>query len=109
MDKKLIERVCIGLLIIALFLVLSLQCGCAVVGTFKGKVLNPEGEIVYTFEGDSDGSIGFSEEFASAFSFMGLGLEELIVLGASIAGVSIGGGVVVKKKRGKRNAKQAEK
>ena len=109
MDKKLIERICVILLIVALFLVLSLQCGCAVVGTFKGKVLNPEGEIVYTFEGDSDSAIGFSEEFASAFSFMGLGLEELIVLGASLAGVSVGGGIVVKKRRGKRDGKQAKK
>jgi hypothetical protein len=109
MDKKLIEKICIVLLVIAFFLVLTLQCGCAVVGTFKGKVLNPEGEIVYTFEGDSDSAIGFSEEFASAFSFMGLGLEELIVLGDSIAGVSIGGGVVVKKRRGKRDGKQAKK
>jgi hypothetical protein len=29
MDKKLIEKICVALLIVALFLVLSLQCGCA--------------------------------------------------------------------------------
>ena len=105
MDEKLMEKICMVLLVVAFLLVLSLQCGCAYSGKFDGVVKNPANEIVYTIEGNTDGSVGFSEEFASGFSFFGLNLEELIFTLASVAGVGIGGGVVVKKRRGRKDVK----
>ena len=105
MDKrKVFEWVMIGGLLGVLILFVFCNASCVTTGEFDGKIKNPDGSLVYTFEGGSESHSTVDVEALKPFTLFGLSLEEIlfILVGTGVVGTS---GYVAKKKLDKGKKK----